>query len=187
MLEVIPGVARLELRKDLRVGRVYRATPTYHRDQYVSVHGEGLSLIGDPRFALVVIHYPIPHEPFIWDRESDSFRIDNQATYQDNLALADRTLDGLMASLQESGLASKTTVVVTADHWRRTAAGESGPRVGDPRHRVPFLVRFPGQITATPVPRRIRTTLLRDLVRHMLAGDITDATEAAAWLAGSGA
>jgi hypothetical protein len=182
VLEAVPGMARLQLRDRLRVGRAFWSTPAHHRDQYLNVHGEALRLVTDARLALVVAHYPVPHYPFIWDRTAHSFRVDGGGTYPDNLALADKALDGLLTALEHSGLGAKTTIIVTSDHWQRTTADEPGPRVGDSRHRVPFLVHLPGQTTALRVPVILRTTLLRDFVRRLLAGDVREASEALAWL-----
>jgi hypothetical protein len=180
--ETVPGLARLDLRRRLRVGRAYATTPAHHMEAYLGVRHDALKLVADPRLALALLHYPVPHGPFIWDRRRRVFRLDGTATYADNLALADLALGELRVALEESGLATTTALVVTSDHWRRAVGGVHGPHVGNPLHRVPLLVRLPGQEHGTPVDGVLRTTLVHDLILHLLQGEPRDAQGVAAWL-----
>jgi hypothetical protein len=49
-------------------------------------------------------------------------------------------------------------------------------------HRVPFLLKMPGQNSGVVVPEQIHTVLSRDLVRAILRRDIITPGDAAAWL-----
>lgn len=180
--ETVPGVARLDLRKRLRVGRAYQISASHHRDAYLRLHHDTLNLVADPRFAFVFAHYPVPHGPFIWDRRGYAFRVDGAGTYSDNLALADLALGEIRAALDRSSLAAKTAVIVTSDHWRRATGGERGPDVTDPLQRIPLLVRLPGQTEGVAVEGVLRTTLVHDLVLRLLEGELRDPRSVVDWI-----
>jgi hypothetical protein len=67
----------------------------------------------------IFLHLPVPHPPAVWDRLNDQFDSTCGNSYVDNLALADRTLGKVMATLRQSPRWNGTTVVVQGDHsWR---------------------------------------------------------------------
>jgi hypothetical protein len=67
----------------------------------------------------VFLHLPVPHSPNIWSRNTDNYTNFCDSSYLDNLALADRTLGRIMATLQASPRWKDTTVIVQGDHsWR---------------------------------------------------------------------
>jgi arylsulfatase A-like enzyme len=128
----------------------------------------------DERLELIFVHYPIPHIPFIFDRATGSIRVDGPSTYADNLALTDRTLKELRQALEDSGLWDRTALIVTSDHWFRRSGwrerGDVAPVVGRPDHRVPLIVRLPGQ--RMPVVRRelLQSAAAYELAAAILAG-----------------
>ena len=183
LAETIPGVARLDARRRLRVGRAYSTTPRWHLRQYFAIHQEALHLVRDPRFALVFLHYPVPHGPFVYDAQSGSYRTDGRGTYEGNLVLADRALGELRHGLELTHLDDRTTFIVTADHWRRARGGMGGPDLGSPQHRVPFFVHLPGQSEGLRFDSILRTFILHDLVLAILRGEIGDPQAVAGWLA----
>jgi hypothetical protein len=183
LAETIPGVARLDARRRLRVGRAYSTTPRWHLRQYFAIHQHALRLVRDPRFALVFLHYPVPHGPFIYDQQSGSYRPDGGGTYEGNLVLADRALADLRRGLELTHLDDRTTLIVTADHWRRARGGMQGPYLGSPQHRVPFFVHLPRQAEGLRFDSILRTIVLHDLVLAILGGEIGDAQTVTTWLA----
>lgn len=180
--ETVPGVARLDLRRLLHVGRAYTTSCAHHAQAYQTIHRGALRLVADPRMALVVLHYPVPHDPYVWSRRLASFCQDAAMTYSDNLGLADRTLGQVRAALAESGLSPTTTLIVTSDHWQRAVVDEPGPSLGNPRHRVPFFVHLPGQAAGVTISCVFQTTLVQDLVLGILRREVGDAESVASWL-----
>ena len=182
MAETAPGVARLDLRRRFGVKRAYTTSPAHHKYAYAAVHKETLRLVADARLALVVAYYPVPHNPYIWDRGQARFSLDGTATYADNLALADLALGEIRTTLEGGGLGPKTTLIVTSDHWQRERFEEAGPDLGNLRHRVPFIVHLPGQTEGVHIDCVFQTTLVQDLILRVLRGGFRDAQGVAAWV-----
>jgi hypothetical protein len=145
--------------------------PGWHAMQYSKIHEQTLQAILDERLNLVFVHYPVPHSPFIYDRQQEAIRLDGKSTYIDNLALTDRTLKELRRALEASNLWERTALIITSDHWFRRPGwrerGEFAPVLGKPEHRVPLLVRLPGQTEAV-----VHDELLRSHAAHYLAIEI---------------
>ena len=169
-----------------------QADPHWHAHLYRTIHAEALRAAVDPQLDLIFVHYPIPHEPGIYDRRSGTLTT-NGATYVDNLALTDRALGELQRALVDGGLAPRTALLVTADHgYRRGDAGERKalfPVVGKLEHRVPLILRLPGQ--EEPVVRHeiIRTLVAHNLALAVLAGAFRapqDLDRALAWNGANG-
>jgi hypothetical protein len=147
--------------------RASRALCTYDvRRRYLTYldleqHTDHLLQAGQADF--VFLHLPIPHSPNIWSRMKGSFTQQCDSSYLDNLALADRELGRILATLESSPRWKDTTLIVEGDHSWRTylwnnqpawtdeddAASSSG---FDPRPAV--LIHRPGQtqpqLIATP-------------------------------------
>ena len=67
----------------------------------------------------VFLHFAIPHSPNIWSRIQDDYTQYCDSSYIDNLALVDRVLGQVMATLKASPRWSSTTLIVEGDHgWR---------------------------------------------------------------------
>jgi hypothetical protein len=67
----------------------------------------------------VFIHLAIPHSPNIWSRINGDYTQSCDSSYLDNLALTDRVLGQLVATLKASPRWSNTTLIVQGDHgWR---------------------------------------------------------------------
>ncbi len=111
----------------------------------------------------VFLHLPVPHSPNIWNRMRGRFTQRCGSSYLDSLALADRELGTILATLQSSPRWKDTTVIVEGDHsWRTylwkgqpawTAEDAQASRSGfDPRPAV--IVHHAGQtqgdVNATP-------------------------------------
>lgn len=173
--ETVPGVVRLELPERLGLPRPPRVPPAWHARQYAEIHRRALEVCADPRYALVFLHFPIPHGPFLYSRRLD--RIDTTGktgTYEGNLVLADSALADLRAAMESAGLWHSSAVVVTADHgWRE---------LGWPAPSIPFLLKMPGQAAPVHYGRRFSTRVLADLTLEILAGRLSDGEAVAAWL-----
>ncbi|HWT03630.1 MAG TPA: sulfatase-like hydrolase/transferase [Pyrinomonadaceae bacterium] len=130
----------------------------------------------DKGFGLTLLHFPVPHHPFIYDRSRGALSSRPDNTYEGNLVLTDRVLGELRREMEAAGLWEGTTVIVSSDHWWRS------PPDGKIDRRVPFIVKLPGQQAGTTYDEEFNTVLTRGLIRAILGGDVTSPEDAAAWL-----
>jgi hypothetical protein len=174
LLGIIPGLARFEATRGLRRRGIYTNTKAWHLRQYRSIHTEVSRLCTDERVGLIFAHYPVPHVPCIYDRRRKAFAVSGESTYDDNLALVDRTLAELRERLEASQLWEPSVVVVTADHWQRQGPGDKGPQIGHEEHRIPLLIKLPHQTGAVIFPGTIQTHALYPFLLRVLSGAIPD-------------
>ena len=152
-----------------------------HRDRFVEYRGHALAAVGDPRLGLVMLHAPIPHAPAIYDRASGTltaWSLRGIRGYFDNLALADRFVGEVQRELERAGVANRTWLLVTSDHWWR----DGKPYDGTLDLRVPFLLQAPTGSRAVSVTSAFNTAVTGDLLLAILRGDIVDTDAAARWL-----
>ena len=126
----------------------------------------------DTSLGLLFVHFPVPHNPPIYDAQDDELTTHNYHLdgYYDNLELADLTLGVLRRDLEGAGLWDRTTIVLTADHSRRA---------GEDDWRVPFMVKLAGQRAGGMAYRTPFTTIvLHDLTLALLRGEISGGLDA---------
>jgi hypothetical protein len=156
-----------------------------YRDLHIQLHAAALDGVGDAALDLVFLHYNVPHLPGIYDRERQVYSISRSNSmneYLGNLALVDRTLGELLLKLDTAGLRDSTTLIVTADHWWRSAPWvEKGK--GYP---VPLILRAQGGGNSERVEATLCTTSLRTVVRDILAGKCVDNVSLASRLRAEG-
>jgi len=80
-----------------------------------------LQLLRTDQADFVFLHLSIPHSPNTWNRASNDYTEQCGRSYLDNLALTDRVLGQVLATLQSSPRWSQTTLIVQGDHGWRTA------------------------------------------------------------------
>ena len=175
VLRSIPGVGHLHAVTDGRERA--RSRVLWHARQYGAIRDEALQAAADGRFGLVFVHFPIPHNPFIFDRATRSMRSDRGGSYTDNLALVDLTLEELRATLQKTGLWDRTALIITSDHWYRRPGWKERdpavfPKIGKADHRVPLILRLPGQHTPVIDPRPVLAIASHELALAILRGDL---------------
>jgi len=190
--EVLPGVLpNLLINKKARRLRIYEKQTQLLA--YRSIMTNAKTLAVDRTLGLVLLHYPVPHPPGIYDRRRDEFSIEPGVNYLDNLQLADRTMGELRQAMEEAGLWDKTIVLVTADHgWRpeiwktredwtpeEAALMASVPT---PDHRVPYLLKLAGQNHAHPYHQPFNTVVTHDLLLALLRGELASVDSVAEWL-----
>lgn len=138
-------------------------------------------LVGDSAYQLVFLHLPLPHSPYIYDAAKDRFSLTIFSTadgYLQNLQLADKTFGLLRWEMERTGLWDKTWVIVSSDHWWR----DSRALDGKIDHRVPFILKAPGQKTPLPFGDYLNTVQSHELVLAMLRNEVRTPTEAVGWL-----
>jgi hypothetical protein len=189
LLRLLPFTADLRRRLSPSRTRDYRAEQLA---DYVGLLRPAEDAAVNQEFGLLFIHLPVPHPPYIYDRGPRILTTTAESSYLDNLALADQALGALRQKMEQTGTWDSTSVVVSSDHWWRsdywraqgifwTAADQAlqGERLD---HRVPFMLRLPGQKTTLNYEAHFNTVLTHDLILEILKGKISDASQAAAWL-----
>jgi hypothetical protein len=161
-------------------------------DMYQQTLREAKSSATDPNIGISFIHWPVPHLPVIYDRETGEFRWTERSNYLDNLALVDRTVGELRGELEAKRLWDDTVVIVTSDHPARkskwdekfdTLDEQQAAIVGrrtDPR--VPFLLKLSGQKEGVVYQPEFNTVLTAELVLAILRGEISTIESLKSWL-----
>jgi hypothetical protein len=141
---------------------------------------EALRDATDSSLGLVFLHYPVPHSPYTYDRFRRAFTKRNAAFdgYLDSLALADLILGEIREGMTAAGVWNTTTLLVSADHWFRSSRQLDGKQ----DNRVPFLLRFPGQMVAVEYHEPLYTLVSKALLESVLRGEVHTPHEALNWL-----
>jgi len=145
-----------------------------------------MNALSDPGLALVYAHWNLPHTPYVYDRRSQTLipPTEEPARYFDNAALADRFLGDMLKRLDETGLAARTTVIVSSDHhWRRSKIQHDG--ITD--FRVPFMVRLASDRSHLVFRHPFDTIVTKRLILAILDGHVRTNREAAAFIRRHGA
>lgn len=155
----------------------FLAVPIYGRmvcrDLYLQLHAEALSAVSNPKLKFMFLHYGIPHAPSIYDAQKRALSVvlrSETSGYAHNLELVDRTLGELLAALEKAGLRDSTSLILTSDHWWRTApwvkSGQGYP--------VPLIIQAKAGGKVARVDAPLCTTMLRGLANAMLTGEVRD-------------
>jgi hypothetical protein len=138
-----------------------------------------LQLLHTDQADFVFLHLAIPHSPNTWSRAQNGFTSQCGSSYLDNLALTDRVLGQLLATLQSSPRWNQTTLIVQGDHGWRTAIWRGLPAwttedevasrgIFDPRPAL--LIHQPSQIqpqtVATPWPLIQVHSVVQQILRN---------------------
>ena len=158
---------------------------------YLAILTQGQRQAADPAIGLVLVHLPVPHPVGIWDRTRHEFKASGESSYLDNLELADRALGELRQAMESAGVWDSSAVVISGDHWWRAEVWsrldsvteeEAAVAPAVPDHRVPFVVKLPGEKEALAYQPEMNTVLTHDLLLAVLRGEVRTPQEAAAWL-----
>jgi len=143
-----------------------------HIERFRLITAQASALAADSSLEFVLVHFPAPHLPPIYNRRRKAFRITVHAMdgYLDNVALADVALGEIRAAMQDRHVWESTLVIVTADHsWREK---EMFVRSSD--RRIPFIVKLPNASRAGTVRSPINSIVLDRLVVYGVKGSIND-------------
>lgn len=176
-LSMRTAVFRIPLAFRLLESRYERQRKVEHQEEFVRVAKASKELLQQD-LNLKLLHYPIPHHPYIYNAKAQSFTTDAKNGYDDNLVLADRTFGEIRGALEASSKWDNSIVVVTSDHWWRLAE----PVNGQQDQRVPFMIKMAGQKEGMEYQKPINTALTRQLLIEILRGNITTPADVAAWL-----
>ena len=132
-------------------------------------------------FGLVFLHLVPPHKPGVYVPDSGRFTIlgiRRPLGYLNSLVLADRMLGTLRSEMERAGLWDQTWVLISSDHWWRSAPASFGP----PDYRVPFILKPPRTNSCVAYPAALQTLFSHDLVLAILRGEVKTEADALAWL-----
>jgi hypothetical protein len=151
-----------------------------HGQDLTAIMPQAEALLRDQSIGFVFIHLPIPHPPGIYDRRTG--RRGATGSYIDNLALADKSLAELMAILNATSLAPRTTVIVCSDHSWRVPMWRSPPlwtkedetaSQGRFDPRPVLMIHFPGQQEGQVVTAPFPSIRIHEIIQHLLRGEQT--------------
>ena len=154
-------------------------TGRQHTGVYQAMMAEADKLAVNPEFAFTVVHLPIPHAPFVYDRKTAQFTLGNAPVrgYVDALALLDRTVGEIRSAMEKGGSWDDSTVIFTSDHPFR----ESEQLDGKSDLRVPYIVKMKGEKEGVAYHNALNTVLTADLVLAILRGEVPDTAAAVRW------
>lgn len=147
-----------------------------HIEEYQHIMERSRKIVSSREFGLTLLHFPIPHHPFIYDRDQNALSSRPDNDYADNLALTDKTLGEMRRELESAGLWDETTVIVTADHWWRTSPD------GKVDKHIPFIVKLAGQKEGKTYTTAFNTIITSKFIMAVLNGEVTNPDAAMQWL-----
>jgi hypothetical protein len=158
---------------------------------YLKILAETKTALNDPDNGLIMVHWPVPHPPGLYDRSKNEILL-NGGSYLDNLALTDQTLGVLRQYMEDMGAWEKTTVIITSDHWWRkdlwrskllwTAEDETTSLNNGNDWRVPFLIKMAVQNEAVYYDQEFNTIVIHDLVLALLNNEFSGPEEVVNWI-----
>jgi hypothetical protein len=152
---------------------------------------ESAAAAADGALSLVMIHFPGPHFPCLYDRRKGDFTFEGGCNYFDNLELVDRTFGDLRRSMERAGLWDDTVVLVSADHWWRTeiwpknqswTKEEQAVMSKGADYHVPFMLKLKKQRASVIYQPSFNTVLSQDLLLALLRGELSAPPDVTAWL-----
>jgi len=186
----LPAAMRDEARTLFETGLLYSALgksllATAHARDYHEMFAATQTALGNSDNNLVFVHFGIPHFPFFYNRfkGDDSGGLRTIDGYLDQLVLVDRTFGALRRQMEANGTWNGTTVLLTSDHFYRSAQALDG----NSDSRIPFLLKLPGQTAPLVYDRPFGTISSKALLLAIASGTVATPQDVAAWLDRNGA
>ena len=176
LLNTIPLTYRFQLPQRLGKAlpiRLPERNREEHIKNYLSILKHAKEVVTNPDLGLILVHWPIPHSPYIYNRFKDDFTLDGDSSYFDNLALVDFTLGEIRSAMESADIWEKTSVLMTSDHWYRARKID---------HRVPFVLKVADQKEPVAYDPAFNTVLIHDLVFALLRGEVSGVDSVVSWL-----
>jgi hypothetical protein len=152
-----------------------------HIVRYSDMMAQANLTAADPQLGLVLLHMPVPHGPPIYDAATGRltpFTFSNN-WYLGNLALTDRALGEIRASMERAGVWDNSTVLVSADHALRRYSNINETMDS----RVPYLLKLAGQKNEFDYQMPFHALITRDLILAILGGKLSQPQQVAEWIA----
>ena len=153
----------------------------WHRRYVEDAIRNSLEVVTNGAYSLALLHLPLPHSPSLFDPVQQRWVTFGRLFpkgYFDNLQLTDRVLGQFRAAMEQSGQWDKTWLVISADHsWRKSDAYD-----GRRDHRIPFILKPPGQASGVCYGPLLNTVVTKDLILALLRQEVRDLPAAETWL-----
>jgi membrane-anchored protein YejM (alkaline phosphatase superfamily) len=152
---------------------------TRHAEEFAALLSATRRYVADPAIAFTFVHFNIPHTPYFYNSTTGHLGRSgySPALYDDTLQLVDSAIGEICRSLARSGLASKTAIVLSADHPARFPTRIDHGQ--DPH--VPFLVYLPGESVGLLSDYEFSTLQSKDLVMAIARGEVKSPAEVASF------
>ncbi len=141
---------------------------------YQQLRDDILTVLRDqPRKTAALLHYPLPHDPYILDAEGRYLGPQRgtwdlwvkPSLYHTNIRLLDRFIGGCVAAMKQRGTFDDALIIMTSDHsWRY----ETDPRFAGPMTHVPLIIKLPGQTAPRQFDGRFDNHRLGALIARVL-------------------
>ena len=175
-----------------RAPRIEELDGAQHISDYVYLEAAADQILDDRSAGFSLIHLPVPHPFGIYDRKADKF-VTMNASYLDNLALADKLMGHIRGRLEKSGQWDDSTIVVMGDHSWRTEllwGGSSqwtkeegiASHGGEFDDRPAYIVKLPNQQAGARIDVAFDALNTRKLFDALLAQRIRNADDLSAWV-----
>lgn len=147
------------------------------KNAFSKILEESLSLVTNPTYNLIMLHFPIPHGPHFyktpwWERSAEG--------YLNSLTLADETLERLWQAMEEQDLWDNTTIIVSSDHWLREHKKYFNFKEND--LRIPFIVKLANQKRAITYKHAFNTFNTQELILAIMRKEIIKPEDVVEWL-----
>lgn len=150
-----------------------------HLWRYLQIQEEAEKVVVDRKLNLILIHWPIPHMPYIYDGQAGRFSwVVPLNGYFGNIVLADRSLGAIRRKMEEAGLWDGSVIIVTADHFWRNSKLYDSREDG----RVPFIIKIPGKMQSARFDRKFNTVVTRELLEGFLRKEFKTTAQVTGWL-----
>jgi hypothetical protein len=150
------------------------------------------AVLREPSAGFVLLHVPVPHPPGIYNRTTGQMTT-GDASYIDNLALADVYLGHMRKILTETGQWDASTIVVMGDHSWRTSflwkalgiwtmeddRASSGAQFDD---RPGYIVKLAGEKTGARIDEPFHALKTRKLFDELMAGSLRTPDDLQRWV-----
>ena len=192
---VIRNILPESLKSDLNVDLNFNHKSDKWKFAYVEsmkrITQEGAAAATDGALSLIMLHFPSPHFPYVYDRRKDDFAFDGGHDYFDNLELVDRTFGTLRRAMERAGQWDDTVVLVSSDHWWKfdqwqrvqpLTEEERSVTSGGVDYRVPFILKLKRQRESVIYQPSFNTVLSQDLLLALLRDELHTPPDVTAWL-----
>jgi hypothetical protein len=192
---VIRHILPESLKSDLDIDLNFNHKSDKWKHAYVEsmkrIAQEGAAAATDSALSLIMLHFPAPHFPCVYDRRKDDFTFEGGCDYFDNLELVDRTFGDLRRALDRAGWWDDTVVLVSSDHWwkfdqwqrvKPLTEEEQSVTSGGVDYRIPFILKLKRQKESVIYQPSFNTVLSQDLLLALLRGELHTPPDVTAWL-----
>lgn len=162
-----------------------------HISDYQQISDLADQLLQKAAFDFILIHMAVPHPGGIYNRTTHTLTTRN-ATYIDNLALADSYLAHVRSLLEAAGQWDASAIVIMGDHSWRTELWAGAPdwtpeeeEASDGSQfddRPGYIVKLPEQKVGTMINKPFAAVSTRRLFNAIMRNQIASPEDLSAWI-----